>query len=121
MQVWTNRKWFSKEKNSDAHRNPNLESMHGRIQEIRRERRGGPDNVLLVVVLVIDVFHRGPYVPQEAVGPKGSNRFSRGSIPVFLRKPILTCNFQGGGVRTPVPLWASPYRNAPKAEMMSMY
>ena len=70
--------------------------------------------------LVINVFHRGPYVPHpEAIGrlwswssiccitfnllpdcthyieAQSSYRFSRGSIPVFLRKPIATCNFPG--------------------------
>ena len=33
MQVWNNKKWFSKEKNSDARMNPNLESVLGRIQK----------------------------------------------------------------------------------------
>ena len=34
---------------------------------------------------------------QEAIGHKGSNGFSRGFIPVFLRKPKTTCDFPGGG------------------------
>ena len=42
-------------------------------------------------------------LPREAIGPNGSNCFSRGSIPVFLRKPIATCAFQGGWVWTPAP------------------
>ena len=79
---------------------------------------------VVVVVLVINVFHRGggAYIPREAIGPNGSNRFTSGSIPVFLMKPIVTCNFPGLGCQDPLsPLWISPYRNAPKAEMMSMY
>ena len=35
-------------------------------------------------------------LPREAIGPKGV------SVPVFLRKPIATCDFQGGS-RHPVP------------------
>ena len=32
---------------------------------------------------------------QEAIGHKGSNFYSKGSVAVFLRKPIATCAFQG--------------------------
>ena len=41
-------------------------------------------------------------LPQEAIGPNGSNCFSSGVIPEFLRKPIATCNFPRG-LRTPCP------------------
>ena len=40
-------------------------------------------------------------LPIEAIGPEGSNCFSRGSVPVFLKKPIPTCDFQGS--KTPNP------------------
>ena len=40
-------------------------------------------------------------LPQEIIGSKGSNSFSRGSVPVFLRTRIATCDFLG--VRTPGP------------------
>ena len=51
---------------------------------------------------------------QEAIGPFGSNCFSRGSIPVFLRKPIATSDFSGvgggGGSSPPLPsLWIRPW------------
>ena len=36
-------------------------------------------------------------LPREAIGPLGSNCFSRGSVPVFLRKHITTCDFRGSG------------------------
>ena len=38
-------------------------------------------------------------LPREAIEPEGYNCFSRGSILEFLRKHIVTCDFQG--VRTP--------------------
>ena len=49
--------------------------------------------------------------PQEAIGPKGANCFSRGSVPEFLRKPIITCSFprEGGGSGTPVPSYGSAH------------
>ena len=50
------------------------------------------------LILVINVFHRGPYEP-----PPRSNRTQRGPIasgdgyvPVYLYKPIATCEFRGG-------------------------
>ena len=52
--------------------------------------------------LVINVFHVGPYEPPSRSNwTVGSNCFSRGSVPVFLRKSIATCDFPGVGVRTP--------------------
>ena len=33
-------------------------------------------------------------LPQEVIGPLGSNCFLRGSILVFLRKPIVTCDLR---------------------------
>ena len=35
-------------------------------------------------------------LPREAIGPFESNCFSRGSVPDFLKKPIVTCDFLGG-------------------------
>ena len=53
--------------------------------------------------LVISVLYRGRY---EQLRPKGSNCFSRGSIPVFLSKPKATCDFPGGGSgHCDCPLW----------------
>ena len=45
---------------------------------------------------------------QETIGPEGSNRFSRGSVPVFLRKHIheTTSEFTGG--RDPLSLPMDP-------------
>ena len=54
-----------------------------------------------IIFLVINVFHRGPHDPREAIGPLGSNCFSRGSVPEFLMKHIVTCDFKG--IRTPCP------------------
>ena len=45
-------------------------------------------------------------LPPEAIGPLGSNCFSRGSILLILRKPIwliATCDFRGGRVWNPCP------------------
>ena len=43
-------------------------------------------------------------LPREAIGPNGSNCLSRGSVPLFLREPIATCDFpRGGGVWTAKP------------------
>ena len=45
-------------------------------------------------------------LPREAIGPEGSNCFSRGSVPVFVRNHIEICNFlgRGGGSGFPAPL-----------------
>ena len=44
----------------------------------------------------------------EAIGPKGGSIASRGrSVPDFLRKPIATCDFPGGG--GPDPLSHPPF------------
>ena len=52
-------------------------------------------------------------LPQEGIGPKGSNPFLRRPIPVFLRKPLASGDFPlysfffGGGGRgsgRPTPL-----------------
>ena len=52
----------------------------------------------LEFLLFINIFHRGPY------GPKGSNWFSQGLKPDFLRNTIATCDFPGeGGLLTFVP------------------
>ena len=73
---------------------------------------GGPDNVL-----VINVFHRGPYrPPRNAIEPDGFNCIPMGSVPVLLRKPTGTCDFPGTGggggwVRIPAHparLWIRP-------------
>ena len=48
--------------------------------------------------LVVNVFHRGPYEPPfRSNWTPWSSRFLRGSVPEFLRKPIATCGFPGGG------------------------
>ena len=42
--------------------------------------------------------------PREAIGPKASNCFSRGSLQVFLRKPIAAfVIFQGGSILPVLP------------------
>ena len=44
-------------------------------------------------------------LPREAIGPSGSNGFSRGVRTSTFKKPIATCDFSGG-VRIPcTPLW----------------
>ena len=54
------------------------------------------------VFRVINVFYYGSNKrPREAFGPRGSNLFSRGPVPVFLRKPIASGDFQGNEVCTP--------------------
>ena len=74
--------------------------------------------------LVINIFHREPYGPP--IGPEGSNRFSMGggggsgALPLFLRKPIATCDFPGrSGPPIPTPsesanecshLWLKSYK-----------
>ena len=41
----------------------------------------------------------------KQLDPRGSNRFSRESVPVFLRKPIASCDFSGrSGPPVPLPL-----------------
>ena len=58
----------------------------------------------------INVFHRGScvYLPREAIGPI----VPRGvSVPIFLRKPIATCDFPGGP--DPLPPPAPPPLNPP--------
>ena len=46
--------------------------------------RGGPDNVF---ILVSNVVHSGPCTPQlRSSWTRGSNCFSRGFVPEFLRK-----------------------------------
>ena len=46
--------------------------------------------------LVINDFHASrTNLPLETIVP---NCFSRGSVPVFLKKPITTCDFLGGGM-----------------------
>ena len=42
---------------------------------------------------------------REAIGPLGSNCFSRGggSVPEFVRKPIITCDFLGAADPLPHP------------------
>ena len=47
--------------------------------------------------------------PREAIGPEGSNCFSRGSVPDFLRKPNTTCDFAGRGSGPPVPTSGSAH------------
>ena len=70
----------------------NTITKHGQTQKIPSGRGG--------VSLVINVIHRRLYEP-----PLRSNwtLFRGGSTPVFLRKPIATCDFPGEGVRTPCP------------------
>ena len=57
----------------------------------RKFRRGGPDN------LCINALHRGQRtnLSRETIGPERSNCFLRGSVPVFLRGHIVTCDFPG--------------------------
>ena len=61
--------------------------MHGS----RKLRHGGWGSWQRFFLLIfINVFLSGLY------GPIGSNCFSRGSVPEFLREPIATCDFAGG-------------------------
>ena len=54
---------------------------------------GGPEKLFSI----INVFHRRLYdLPREAIEPKGSNCFTRVSVPIFLRKPIATFDFPDG-------------------------
>ena len=55
---------------------------------------------VLKMFIVINVFHRESQAPPATEGPKC---FSRGSLPVFLRKPIATCEFQGWWGSGPLP------------------
>ena len=51
---------------------------------------------LFIFILASSVFHRGRTDRRlVAIGPDGSNCFWRRSMPVFLRKPIATCDFPG--------------------------
>ena len=71
----------------------------------------------IIFSVVINKFFRGPYEPplrsnwtpwywyrhpQKAIGPLGSNCFSRVSVPVFYGNSIATCDF-GEGFGPPVP------------------
>ena len=42
-------------------------------------------------------------LPRNAIEPEGSSCFSRGPVPVFLRKQVTTCDFPGVGT-DPVPM-----------------
>ena len=53
-------------------------------------REGSPDNFCYH-----QCFYRGPY---------GTPSISKGSVPVFLRKPIAICDFPRVGVGCPEPL-----------------
>ena len=46
---------------------------------------------------------------REAIGSQGSNCLSRGVLPEFVRKPIVTLDFSGMGVWTPCPLSGSAH------------
>ena len=68
---------------------------------------------VLTTFLVINVFHRGEGrtdLPRKAIGQNGSNCVSRGggSLPVFLRKTITTCDFPGGCQDPLSPFWIRP-------------
>ena len=61
---------------------------------------GGPENIF-----VINISHRGPNgPPSRSNWTKGVQLLLEGSVPVFLRKHIATCDFQGG----PRPLYPRP-------------
>ena len=61
------------------------------MRGFRKFKKVGPENFL-----VINVFTEGRTdLPLEAIGPEGSNCFSRGSVPVILRRHIATCDFLG--------------------------
>ena len=59
MQVWSNKKWFSKEKNSYGRMDPFLESVLGRIQKIREGRGGGPGNVFFRLLFKSSMYFTG--------------------------------------------------------------
>ena len=53
---------------------------------------------VLKTFLFINVFHRGPCgPPPRSNWTLGSNCFSRGSVPVIIRKQTATCDFPGVG------------------------
>ena len=58
----------------------------------------------LIFILVINIFHRGMYGPP----PRSPIASQGGSVPVFLRKHIATCDFPGGSV-APAPLSGSAH------------
>ena len=49
---------------------------------------GGPEKFFLKLSMYFTEGNTG--LPREAIGPEGSNSFLRGSILVFLWKPIIT-------------------------------
>ena len=64
-------------------------------------------------LLVINLFHRGPYGPPlRGNGHHGCHCISRapGSILLFVGKYIETCNFSGGGSGPLVPPLDPPMR-----------
>ena len=80
--------------------------MHDPENSVRR--------VLKTFLLVINIFHRGcTHLPLEAIGPGGSNFFSRGastSTCISKEAYLATCYFPGEGVSGPtVP---TPYGSA---------
>ena len=68
---------------------------------------GCPDNIFLLFRFshqrTMYLTEGRTILPREAIGPNGSIASRRGSVPVFLRKPIAIFNFPGGRVRSPVP------------------
>ena len=63
-----------------------------------------------IFFLVISIFYRGPYRPplRSNWTPLGPIFFSKGSLPVPLRKHIATCDFLRGSGQMQ-PLWICPW------------
>ena len=61
---------------------------------------GGPDNVFFCQECI---SQRAVWTsPEKQLDPRGLIAFRWVSVPEFIRKPIVTCDFPGGG-RSPVP------------------
>ena len=65
---------------------------HAKIRYRRESTSGGSRQCFKV----INVFHREPYKPPSR-GPRDPIASREGSVPVFLRKSLATCDFPGGG------------------------
>ena len=70
-------------------------NVHGGIQRIP-SGVGGPDNVFFYFKSLTYFTEGRTNLTGEAIGPWGPIAPRGGSVPVFLRKPIATCDFPGG-------------------------
>ena len=83
-------------------KHPEGSARHGLTKKIRPGDGGGrgPDNVLFVFGFKSSTYSTEgrTNLPEKQFGPKGYTCLSRGSIPVFPKKPLATCDFPGGGL-----------------------